>query len=109
MELQLLERGALADALLASCYLAVPGAGGGPHADAQPRPYSWSCTSPVQVPPPEGRRRRTAARRCTRWGRCLCAVAGWVARRPNLLRRRLGGALASPLWLSGRPQLLPCV
>jgi hypothetical protein len=54
MELQLLERGALADALLASCYLAVPGAGGGPHADAQPRPYSWSCTSPVQVPPPAG-------------------------------------------------------
>jgi hypothetical protein len=54
MELQLLERGALADSLLASCYLAVPGAGGSAPADPQPKPYSWTSLSPVHVPLPAG-------------------------------------------------------
>lgn len=48
MQLQLFEQGSLRDTQVAEVFLAVPGQGGGPPRDPQPRPYSWTC--PVAVP-----------------------------------------------------------
>lgn len=47
MQIELWEKGTFRDSLVAEFYVAVPGLGGSPHVDPQPKPYSWTSAKPV--------------------------------------------------------------
>jgi hypothetical protein len=47
VQLQLWEWGPLHDRFVAAPFLAVPGIGGSPHIDPQPKPVSWTCPDPL--------------------------------------------------------------